>query len=73
VNAGRRREGSKLNAETLEQARALLVQGHPLPVVSAQTGVLSDTLRKAIRAGRLPAVKTTGTQPLGPPELKASR
>ena len=58
----RRREGSKLNAEKLERARALLVQGHPLPVVSAQTGVLSDTLRKAINAGRLPAVKKTGAQ-----------
>ena len=60
----RRREGSKLNAEKLEQARALLVQGHPLPVVSAQTGVLSDTLRKAINAGRLPAVKKTGAESL---------
>jgi hypothetical protein len=55
-------EGSKLNAEKLEQARALLVQGHPLPVVSAQTGVLSDTLRKAIKAGRLPAVKIKKTE-----------
>ena len=54
-----RREGSKLNAEKLEQARALLVQGHGLAVVSTQTGVLSDTLRKAIKAGRLPAVKKT--------------
>src|ERR1700738_4801223 len=58
--SARHREGSKLNAEKLEQARALLVQGHPLPVVSAQTGVLSDTLRKAIGAGRLPAVKKNG-------------
>jgi transposase len=55
----RRREGSKLNAQKLEQARALLVQGEPLAVVSRQTGVLSDTLRKAIGAGRLPAVKKT--------------
>lgn len=54
-----RREGSKLTNEKLEQARALLAQGQPLPVVSAQTGVLSDTLRKAIAAGRLPAVKKT--------------
>jgi transposase len=52
-----RREGSKLNAQKLEQARALLLQGHPLPVVSQQTGVLTDTLRKAIAAERLPAVK----------------
>jgi len=35
----------------------LLTNGHPLPVVSQQTGVLTDTLRKAIAAGRLPAVK----------------
>ena len=52
-----RREGTKLNAEKLEQARALLVQGQPLAVVSRETGVLTDTLRKAIGAGRLPAVK----------------
>src|SRR2546426_646182 len=38
-----RREGSKLNAQRLEAARALLVQGHPLLVVSRQTAVLTDT------------------------------
>jgi len=65
-----RREGSKLNAEKLEQARALLAQGHALPVVSAQTGVLSDTLRKAIKAGRLPAVKKTGVHRLGRQKAK---
>ena len=54
-----RREGSKLNAPKLEEARALLGQGHPLAVVSRQTGVLTDTLRKAIGAGRLPSVKKT--------------
>jgi transposase len=54
-----RREGSKLNAQKLEQARLLLTNGHPLPVVSQHTGVLTDTLRKAIAAGRLPAVKKT--------------
>jgi hypothetical protein len=52
-----RREGSRLNAEKLEQARAWLLQGHSLAVVSRETGVLTDTLRKAIGAGRLPAVK----------------
>jgi hypothetical protein len=54
-----RREGSRLNAEKLEQAGLLLRHGQPLPVVSQQTGVLTDTLRKAITAGRLPAVKKT--------------
>ena len=48
------------------------VQGHPLPVVSAQTGVLSDTLRKAISAGRLPAVRKTGAHSIGPSQLKAA-
>jgi hypothetical protein len=52
-----RREGSKLNSQKLDQARALLGQGQPLPVVSQQTGVLTDTLRKAVAAGRLPPVK----------------
>jgi len=54
-----RREGPRLNADKLEQARALLVQGHPLAVVARETGVLADTLRKAIQAQRLPAVKKT--------------
>jgi hypothetical protein len=54
-----RREGTKLNDEKLAQARALLFQGHPLAVVSRETGVLTDTLRKAIQAKRLPAEKKT--------------
>lgn len=54
-----RREGTKLNAEKLAQAHAMLVQGHPLAAVGRETGVLADTLRKAIRAQRLPAVKKT--------------
>jgi hypothetical protein len=52
-----RREGSKLNTEKLEPARALLVQGQPRAVVNRATRVLTDTLRKAIGAGRLPGVK----------------
>jgi hypothetical protein len=63
-----RREGSKLNTEKLEQARALLVQGHRLGVVSEQTGVLTDTLRKAIAARRLPPVKKT-KRPMRPTQL----
>jgi len=52
-----RRPGRKLKGAKLEQARELLAQGQPLAVISQQTGVLSDTLRKAIAAGRLPALK----------------
>lgn len=52
-----RREGTKLNAAKLAEASVLIGQGHPLAVVSQQTGVLIDTLRKAIEAGRLPPLK----------------
>jgi hypothetical protein len=52
-----RREGTRLNASKLEQARGLMLQGQTLSAVSRQTGVLIDTLRKAIGAGRLPALK----------------
>lgn len=52
-----RREGLALNGQKLEQARALIVAGQPLVMVSQQTGVLSDTLRKAVASGRLPPVK----------------
>jgi hypothetical protein len=63
-----RREGSQLRTEKLEQARALLVQGQPLVVVSQHTGVLTDTLRKAVAAGRLPPVKKK-TPTMGPKDL----
>ena len=63
-----RREGSKLTTEKLEEARALLLQGYSLVVVSRQTGVLTDTLRKAIVAGRLPPVKKKPLSP-GPKHL----
>lgn len=52
-----RREGSKLSAAKLAEASVLIGQGQPLAVVSQQTGVLIDTLRKAIEAGRLPPLK----------------
>jgi hypothetical protein len=54
-----RREGTKLHGQKLEQARALILAGQALAVVSQQTGVLIDTLRKAVASGRLPAVKKT--------------
>ena len=50
-----------LNAQKLEQARALLMRGHSVTVVSQLTGVLPDSLLKAIQAGKLPAV---GKRPL---------
>ena len=58
-----RREGSKLNAAKLGEARGLIEAGRPLAVVSQQTGVLIDTLRKAIEAERLPPLKKRRSPP----------
>ncbi len=64
-----RREGPKLDAAKLEAARRLILGGSALVEVSQQTGVLVDTLRKAIGAGRLPALKkrkAPGKKPASP-------
>jgi hypothetical protein len=63
-----RREGTKLDAAKLEQARGLILGGSRLVEVSQQTGVMVDTLRKAIGAGRRPAPKKTN-----PPGKRAAR
>jgi len=52
-----RREGRRLDAAKLAQARGLIEAGDALATISQRTGVLRDTLRKAIQAGRLPAPK----------------
>ena len=49
----KKRNGSKLTPLMLEKAQSLLDEGMPVPEVGRQLGVLSNTLRKAIRAGRL--------------------
>jgi transposase-like protein len=58
------RPGRKLTPEVLAQVQARLDQGESVPEISRQTGVLANTIHKAIRAGRLrePAKKKT----LGP-------
>jgi len=53
----RRRSASVLKAEVCERAQQLLDSGKSVPEVSSETGVLSNTLHKAIRAGRLHAIK----------------
>lgn len=51
---------SVLTAEVLKEAQAQLDQGRTLPEVAAQLEVKDDTMRKAVRAGRLhEAVKKT--------------
>jgi hypothetical protein len=49
----RPRQGRKLTAEVLARAQALLDQGEDVPAVSDATGVLANTIHKAVRAGRL--------------------
>ena len=49
------RAGRKLTPAVLPQVQALLDQGQTVPAISRQTGVLANTLHKAIRAGRLRA------------------
>jgi len=53
----RRRSASVLTKEVREQAQALLDEGKSVPEVSRATQVAGNTLHKAIRAGRLHAVK----------------
>lgn len=47
------RPGRKLTPEVLAQVQARLDQGESVPEISRQTGVLANTIHKAIRAGRL--------------------
>ena len=47
------RPGRKLTPEVLAHVQACLDQGASVPEVSRQSGVLANTIHKAIRAGRL--------------------
>ena len=53
----RQSSASVLKGEVWERARALLEQGRSVPEVAREVKVLANTLHKAIRAGRLPALK----------------
>src|SRR5215510_15592494 len=48
-----RRQGTKLNAQRLEQAQQLLNEGMRVPAISKKMDVLASTLHKAIDHGRL--------------------
>ena len=65
-----RREGTKLTPAKLAEACGLLTTGEPLARVSQLTAVLPDTLRKAIAAGRLPAVKKKPSRAARSPSLQ---
>jgi transposase-like protein len=49
----RRRSGGVLKGEVKEQVQTLLDAGRRVPEVARKSGVLPNTLHKAIRAGRL--------------------
>lgn len=51
--APKRRSAAVLKGEVREQAQALLDEGKSVPEVGKATGVLPDTLHKAIASGRL--------------------
>jgi hypothetical protein len=53
----RRRSASVLTPEVKQRAQSLLDEGKSVPEVGSEIGVASDTLRKAIHAGRLHAFK----------------
>jgi transposase-like protein len=53
----RRRGPTVLTAEVQQRAQALLDEGKSVPEASREIGVAGNTLHKAIRAGRLHAVK----------------
>jgi len=53
----RRRSANVLTPEVKQRAQALLDEGKSVPEVSREIGVAGDTLRKAIQAGRLHAIK----------------
>jgi len=59
------RPGRKLTPEVLAQVQGLLDQGQTVPMISRQTGVLANTLHKAIRAGRL---RVDAKKKISPPE-----
>jgi len=57
------RVGRKLTPVVLPQVQALLDQGQSVPAISQATGVLANTIHKAIRAGRLRGDTKKKTRP----------
>ncbi len=55
--APRRRGAGVLTPEVRQRVQAMLDAGESVPEVARQAGVLANTLHKAVRAGRLHAVK----------------
>lgn len=72
----KRRSASVLRGEARQLAERLIEEGRSVPEVAQASGVKANTLHKAIRAGRLPAVKKKRPsllQRLSPPKANAAR
>jgi len=60
------RAGRKLTPQVLPQVQTLLDQGQSGPQISQATGVLANTIHKAIRFGRLRAGAKKKIRPPAP-------
>jgi transposase len=72
----KRRSASVLKGEAQQIAASLLEEGRSVPEVAEASGVKANTLHKAIRAGRLPAVKKKRPRRLAspsPPRANAAK
>jgi hypothetical protein len=67
------RSAAVLNGPVLDNVTSLLREGLSVPEVARASGVMANTLHKAIRAGRLPAVKKTPPKETSPPKANAVR
>ena len=72
----RRRSAPVLQGEALENVARLLRDGGSVPEVAQATGIRANTLHKAIRARRLPAVKKKlwpHAPAISPPKANAAK
>jgi hypothetical protein len=70
------RSASVLKGEKLQTVQSLLQEGGSVPDVAQATGIAANTLHKAIRAGRLPAVKKKSPRRVlkpSPPKANAAK
>jgi hypothetical protein len=68
----KKRSARKLTAQVCQEAQGLLDQGLDVPQVGRQLGILSNTLHKAIRSGRLRRAKKKINPTMRQPAAKAN-
>lgn len=70
--AAKKRSASKLNPQVCQEIQALLDQGLEVPEVGRRMGILTNTLHKAIRSGRLQRIKKKIYLPKAVPAPRAN-